>query len=130
MQLFALLTASNDKTTNIGKMKSKVLACSVAFVMLVAFVNCEHVHLPGHGNIERQNLEESVIGHVASTCTHGEKVVFGGNSGNDYFTVNGKVRFSTNVTYYVVAPNGTKEKHTAYVVCNEDRDTIIEWHDL
>ena len=35
-----------------------------------------------------------------------------------------------NIPHYVVSADGTKEKHTAHIVCNEDKDRIIEWKDI
>ncbi|MBR5118189.1 MAG: hypothetical protein IK100_06030 [Muribaculaceae bacterium] len=111
-------------------MKGKILLGCIALVMLFACSKSGHIHLPGHGNVEKQNLKEAVVNHVSSTLTNGETVEYGGNSGNNYYEENGEVRFSTDVVYYVVAPNGAKEKRKAQVVCNEDRDKIIEWKDI
>ncbi|MBO7609963.1 MAG: hypothetical protein J6S96_07160 [Muribaculaceae bacterium] len=111
-------------------MKGKILFGCIALVMLYACSGSGHIHLPGHGNVEKQNLKEAVVNHVSSTLSNGETVEFEGNSGNDYYKENGEVRFSTNVVYTVVSPNGSKEKHTAHIVCNEDRDKIFEWKDI
>jgi len=111
-------------------MKSKILFGFLALVMLYAFAKSGHIHLPGHGNVEKQNLKEVVVNHVSPTLTCGERVEFGGNLGNNYYEENGEIRFSTNVTYYVVAQNGTRKKHSAHIVTNEDRDKMIEWQDI
>ena len=78
----------------------------------------------------KRNLQEAVINHVSSTITNGETVEYLGSSGNDYIKVDGEPCFSTNVSYYVVSPNGAKEKHSAHVVTNVGRDKIIEWKDI
>ncbi len=41
-----------------------------------------------------------------------------------------EVRFSANIVFYVISEDGTPEKHIAHVVCNEDKDRIIEWKDI
>lgn len=35
-----------------------------------------------------------------------------------------------NQNHNIISWNGLKERHTAHVVCNEDKDKIIEWKDL
>ena len=110
--------------------KSSILAGCLVLFLAVCFASCGNVHMPGHGNVEKENLKEAVVSHVTSTLTNGETVEFVSNSNNDYFKENGEVRFSTDVVYYVIAPDGTKEKRAAHVVCNEDRDIIFEWKDI
>ena len=41
-----------------------------------------------------------------------------------------EVRFSTNVVYDIISERGQKERHTAHVITNEDKDKIIDWKDL
>ena len=61
-------------------MKGKILLGCIALVMLFACSKSGHIHLPGHGNVEKQNLKEAVVNHVSSTLTNGETVEFGGYS--------------------------------------------------
>lgn len=110
--------------------KSSFIAGCIILMLLIACAKTGHIHLPGHGNVERQNLKESVVNHVTPTLANGETVEFASNYGNDYYKENGDVRFSTNVVYYVITANGSKEKHTAYVVFNEDRDKIYDWKEI
>ena len=108
----------------------KSAVCIAAIVMLFTFATSGHFNLPGHGNWEDQNLKEAVLGYVSSTLTNGETVEFGGKYlCNDYME-NGEARFSANVIYYVVAKDGTKGQRIAHVICNEDKDRIIEWQDV
>ena len=78
----------------------------------------------------KRNLQEAVINHLSSTLTKGETVEYIGNSSDKYIKVNGELCFSTNVLYYVVSANGAKEKYSAHVVTNVDRDKIIEWKNI
>ena len=78
----------------------------------------------------KRNLQEAVINHLSSTLTKVETVEYIGNSSDKYIKVDGEPCFSTNVSYYVVSPNGAKEKHSAHVVTNVGRDKIIEWKDI
>ena len=99
-------------------------------MLFVSCVKCGHFNLPGHGNRENTNLIESVVNHVSSQLNNGEKVEFGSKYLCEDYKEKGEVRFSANVIYYVVSKDGSKEKHTAHVVCNEDKDRIIEWKEL
>ena len=110
--------------------KNRFLSGCTVLLLAICFASCVHVHLPGHGNVEKENLKEAVVNHITSTLTNGETVEFVGSYNNDYYKDNGEVRFSSNVIYYVITPDGSKEKHTAHVVCNEDRDKIFEWKDI
>lgn len=110
--------------------KVSIFAVCIVLFLAVCYSMSGHLHLPGHGNVEKQNLQELVVNHVASTLTNGETVEFVSSYGNDYSKENGDVRFSTNVVYNVITRDGSKEKHTAHVVCNEDRDKIYEWKDI
>lgn len=103
------------------------LAGCTAIALLVAFAGSGHIHLPGHGTWENKNFEEAVVNHVSSQLPHGEKAEFGSKFLCEDYKENGEVRFSANVIYYVVSRNGAKEKHIAHVVCNEDKNRIIEW---
>ncbi|WP_273160030.1 hypothetical protein [Bacteroides fluxus] len=106
------------------------LAACIVFMMIVALTKSGHINMPGHGNWENKNFEEAVINHVSSKLTNGEKIEFGSKFSCEDYKENDEVRFSANVTYYVVSREGTKEKHIAHVVCNEDKDRIIEWKDI
>ena len=110
--------------------KVSIIAVCIALFLAVCYATSGHLHLPGHGNVEKQNLQEVVVNYVTSTLTNGESVEFVNSYGNDYYKENGDVRFSTNVVYNVMAPDGSKEKRTAHVICNEDRDKIYEWKDI
>ncbi|MBQ6038344.1 MAG: hypothetical protein IJL37_06750 [Bacteroidaceae bacterium] len=107
----------------------KIAAC-IAVVLLILYAQSGHINLPGHGNRENRNFEEAVISHVSASIVDGEKVEFGSKYLCEDYKENGEVRFSANVSYYIVSTDGTKEKHTAHVVCNEDKDRIIEWKDI
>lgn len=109
------------------KLTKKIVVASVVTMLVIG--SCK-MHMPGHGNWENKNLKESVISHVSSTLTNGETVEFGSKYSCDEYMENGQARFSANVIYYVVSKNGTKKKCTAHVICNEDRDRIIEWKDI
>ena len=112
------------------KSKFITLAGCIVLVLLVTFAKSGHIHMPGHGNWENKNFEKAVINHVSSILTNDEKVDFGSKFLCKDYKENGEVRFSANVIYYVISRNGTKEKHIAHVVCNEDKDRIIEWKDI
>lgn len=107
-----------------------IVAVCIAILMLFAFAKGGHINLPGHGNRENQNLKEAVLGHVSSTLSNGETVEFGSKYLCEDFMDNGEARFSANVIYYVISLDGTKEQHIAHVICNEDKDRIIEWQDI
>ena len=79
---------------------------------------------------ENKNLEEAVVRHASSLLADGGMVEFVSKYLCEDYKENGEVRFSANVIYYVVSADGTKEKHTAHIVCNEDKDRIIEWKDI
>ena len=110
--------------------KVSIIAVCIALFLTVCYATSGNLHLPGHGNVEKQNLQEVVVNHVTSTLTNGESVEFVSNYGNDYYKENGDVRFSTNVVYNVIARDGSKEKRTAHIICNEERDKIYEWKDI
>lgn len=99
-------------------------------VMLWAYAKSGHFNLPGHGNWENKNFEEVVVNHASSRLNNGEKIEFGGKYYCEDYKENDEVRFSANVIYYVVSNDGSKEKHVAHVVCNEDKNRIIEWKDI
>ena len=107
----------------------KVVAC-IAIVMLYACMKSGQIHLPGHGNLENKNFKESVVNYVSSSLDNGETVEFGSKYLCEDYKEDGEVRFSANVIYYVVSKDGVKEKHVAHVVCNEDKDRIIEWKEI
>ena len=86
--------------------KVSIIAVCIALFLTVCYATSGNLHLPGHGNVEISNY------------------------GNDYYKENGDVRFSTNVVYNVIARDGSKEKRTAHIICNEDRDKIYEWKDI
>ena len=107
----------------------KIAGC-IVLVMLYAFAKSGYMNMPGHGNWENKNLEEAVVNHVSSGLTSDEKVEFGGKYLCEDYQENGEVRFSANVIYYIISRNGAKEKHIAHVVCNEDKDRILEWKEI
>jgi hypothetical protein len=112
--------------------KSKLLKIGgcIILVLFILFVKNGHIHFPGHGNIENKNLEESVVNHVSSTLADGEEVEFVSKYLCEDYMENDEVRFSANVIYNIISKNGLKERHSAHVICNEDKDKIIEWKDL
>ena len=112
------------------KVKFINLAVFIGFMMIIALAKNGHINMPGHGNWENKNLEKAVVQHVSSRLSNGEKVEFGSKFFCEDYKENDEVRFSANVIYYVVSCGGTKEKHVAHVVCNEDKDKIIEWKDI
>ena len=97
---------------------------------MLVVCSCKFSHLPGHGNVENKNLQESVIKHVSSTLTNGETVEFGTKYNCDDYMQDGEARFAANVTYYVISKDGTKQQHTARIVTNEDKDVVLDWKDL
>lgn len=99
----------------------------VVVVLLVLYAQAGHINLPGHGNREQKNLQEAVVNYAASQLTNDETVEFGTKYNSNNYKENGEVRYSATVEYYVVAKDGSKVKHTAQVVTNEDKDKIIEW---
>ena len=66
--------------------------CSFSIVYHVARTG--HIHLPGHGNVENQNLEEAVVAHVSARLTDGEKVEFVSKYLCEDYMENDEVRFS------------------------------------
>ena len=112
------------------KRKWFYIICCFAIVMLWAYAKSGHINLPGHGNRENKNLEEAVVKHASSLLADGGMVEFVSKYRCEDYKENGEVRFSANVIYHVVSADGTKEKHTAHIVCNEDKDRIIEWKDI
>lgn len=110
--------------------KSKILIGSIAILMLVALAKCGRVNLPGHGNWEEKNLKEAVLNHVSTTLVDGETVEFRGKYNCEDYKENDEVRFSANVIYDVLSKDGTKTRRTAHVICNEDKDCILEWRDV
>jgi hypothetical protein len=107
----------------------KITGC-IILVMLVALAKSGHLHLPNHGNWENKNFEKAVVNQVSSRLSNSEKVEFGSKFLCEDYKENNEVRFSANVIYYVVSINGTKEKHIAHVISNEDKDRIIEWKEI
>ena len=101
----------------------------IVVVLLVLYAQAGHINLPGHGNREQKNLQEAVVNYAASKLTNGETVEFGTKFNSNDYKENGEVRYSATVEYYVVAKDGSKVKHTAQVVTNEDKDKIIDWKD-
>ena len=120
----------NKYLYNMMKRTITIVAVCIAILMLFAFAKGGHINLPGHGNRENQNLKEAVLGHVSSTLSNGETVEFDSKYLCEDFMDNGEARFSANVIYYVISLDGTKEQHIAHVICNEDKDRIIEWQDI
>ena len=113
-----------------GKSKFTKSAACIIFMIIVVLAKSGHINMPGHGNWENKNFEEAIVNHVSSRLTNGEKVEFGSKFSCEDYKENDEVRFSANVTYYVVSREGTKEIHIAHVICNEDKDRIIEWKDI
>ncbi|MCR5575312.1 MAG: hypothetical protein K6F78_10920 [Bacteroidaceae bacterium] len=99
----------------------------IVVVLLVLYAQAGHINLPGHGNREQKNLQEAVVNYAASQLTNDETVEFGTKYNSNNYKENGEVRYSATVEYYVVAKDGSKVKHTAQVVTNEDKDKIIDW---
>lgn len=112
--------------------KSKVIKTfgGILLIMFFVLVSTEHLHLPGHGNRENRSFEELVTNHVQTTLTQRKKVEFGNRFSCQDYKENGKLRFSAYVTYYLVSENGGKEMHIAHVVCNGNKDKIIEWKEI
>lgn len=102
----------------------------VIFVLLIMFAKNGHLHLPGHGNVEEQNLRQAVVDHVSSTLADGKKVEFVSKYLCEDYMEKDEVRFSANVVYDIISGRGQKERHTAHVITNEDKDKIIDWKDL
>jgi len=102
----------------------------IIIALCVMTVLCCNCNTPGHGNWENKNLEETVIKHVSANLAKGEKAEFGGKYMCEDYKENDEVRFSATVIYYVVAKNGTKSKHEAKVITNEDKNEIIEWQNI
>lgn len=111
-------------------MKKLVKTLAIASIAMLVVSSCKFGHLPGHGNVENKNLQESVITHVSSTLANGEKVEFGTKYNCDDYMQDGEARFAANVTYYVISKDGTKQEHCARIVTNEDKDVILDWKDL
>ena len=119
------------KPSNIKSMKtSKKVLVALGVVLIVACAKNGHINLPGHGNREYRNLVESVENYVSSRLHNGETVEFGSKYNCEDYIEKDEVRFSANIVFYVISEDGTPEKHIAHVVCNEDKDRIIEWKDI
>ena len=99
-------------------------------IMLIVLASAGQLHLPAHGSRTNRSFEEAVVNHVQTTLAKGEKVELGSRFLCKDYKENGELRFACNVTYYVVSENGVKEIHTAHVVCNGDKDRIIEWKEI
>lgn len=99
----------------------------IVVVLVVLYAQAGHINLPGHGNREQKNLQEAVVNYAVSQLTNDETVEFGTKYNSNNYKENGEVRYSATVEYYVVAKDGSKVKHTAQVVTNEDKDKIIDW---
>ena len=56
--------------------KVSIIAVCIALFLTVCYATSGNLHLPGHGNVEKQNLQEVVVNHVTSTLTNGESVEF------------------------------------------------------
>lgn len=114
------------------KRNSRLIKTSGSILLIVFFVlvSTGHLHLPGYGNRENRLFEELVTNHVQRTLAKGEKVEFGNKFSCQDYKENGELRFSAHVTYYLVSENGTKEMHIAHVVCNGDKDKVIEWKEI
>lgn len=102
----------------------------VLLIIIWVLISTGHLHLPGHGNRENMNFEELVTNHVKTTLALRKKVEFGNRFSCQDYKENGELRFSANVIYYLVSENGLKEMHIAHVVCNENKDKIIEWKEI
>lgn len=102
----------------------------VLLIMIFVLVSTGYLHLPGHGNRENMNFEELVTNYVLTTLAQRKKVEFGNRFSCQDYKENGELRFSANVTYYLVSENGVKEMHIAHVVCNGKKDKIIEWKEI
>ncbi len=102
----------------------------VALILLAVYATVGHLHLPGHGNWEERNFKESIVRHASSMVAHGQKVEYGSKYFCEDYKENDEVRFSARVIYYVVSDDGTIAEHVAQVVCNEDKDRIIDWKEL
>ncbi len=111
-------------------LKTLIIPGSTLLIGVMVLASSGHLHLPGHGNRENKHFEEAVISHVQTTLNQAKKVEFGSKSLCKDYKENGEVRFSAQVTYYLVSENGVKERHIAQVVCNEDKDKIIEWNEI
>lgn len=105
-------------------------AGSLVVIMLIVLASAGQQHLPGHGNRTNRSFEEAVVSHVQATLAKGEKVELGSRFLCKDYKENGELRFACNVTYCVVSEHGVKEMHTAHVVCNGDKDRIIEWKEI
>lgn len=107
----------------------KIGGC-IVIVLLIMFAKNGHIHLPGHGNVENQNLQEAVVAYVSSTLADGKRVEFVSKYLCEDYMENDEVRFSANVVYDIISEMGQKERHTAHVITNEDKNKIIDWKDL
>ncbi len=114
-------------------MRNSRLTKTLGGILLISFfvpVFTGHLHLPGHGNRENKHFEELVTGYVQTTHAKGKKVEFGNRFSCKDYKESGELRFSANVTYYLVSDNGMQEKHCAHVVCDEDKEKIIKWEEI
>lgn len=108
----------------------KLSGCMIIVILFIVISKNGHINLPGHGNLENQNLEKTVVSHVSSSLINGETVEFDSKYHCRDYKDNDEIRYSANVIYYVISKDGVKEKHIAHVICNEDKDRIIEWKDI
>ena len=106
-----------------------IVGC-IAVVLFISYLQSGHIHLPGHGNWENRNFERAVVSHVSSGLAKGEIVEFDSKYLCEDYKENDEVRFSANVIYYVISKDGERKQHTAHVVCNEDKNQILEWKDI
>lgn len=105
----------------------KLSGCIIIVMLFIVISKNGPINLPGHGNLENQNLEKTVVSHVSSTLLNGETVEFDSKYHCRDYKENDEIRYSANVIYYVISKEGVKEKHIAHVICNEDKNRIIEW---
>ena len=107
----------------------KLSSCIIIVILFIAIKN-GYINWPGHGNLENLKFEETVVSHVVSNLPDDETVEFGSKFLCKNYKDNGKVRFSANVVYFIVSKDGVKKKHIAHVICNENKDRIIEWRNI
>lgn len=107
----------------------KLTGC-IAIGGLFVFIKNGHVNLPGHGNLENKKFEETVVNHISSSLVNGGSVEFVCKYLSEDYKECNEIRFSTYIIYNVISKDGTKEKYVAHVICNKDRDKIIEWKDI
>lgn len=112
-------------------MKNKLLTVALCLVIVIIAVCLKpgHIHLPGHGNWENRNFERAVVQHVASGISQDKKVELIGKYSCEDYEEEGEMKFSAHVIYEIVTTDGARTRHTAHVVCNEDKDTILDWEE-